>query len=162
MASVISSSPRAEGRIALTASKIAESNMYTPTRARFEGGTFGFSISRTTWPPESSATPNWFGFGTAARRIWLLGLSSRNRVTSGASRSRIRLSPRYMQNESAPRKSSDTRTAWARPSGASCGMYVTETPKRLPSPTASMISWRVSPTTMPISLIPDSASASIP
>ncbi len=32
----------------------------------------------------SSATPNWLGFGTAASRIWLLGFSSRKRVTSGA------------------------------------------------------------------------------
>src|SRR5204862_7338305 len=42
------------------------------------------------------------------------------RVTSGASFSRIRLSPRYMQKESVPRKLSETRTACASPSGASC------------------------------------------
>ncbi len=74
----------------------------------------------------------------------------------------MRLSPRYMQKGSVPRKGSETRTACASPSGASCSMYVTETPNRLPSPTASRISWRVSPTTMPISRIPEAASASIP
>ena len=50
MASVISSSPRAEGRMARTASWMVWSNRYTPTRARSEAGTSGFSTSRTTWP----------------------------------------------------------------------------------------------------------------
>ncbi len=34
--------------MAFTASKMAESNMYTPTSARLDGGVFGFSTSRTT------------------------------------------------------------------------------------------------------------------
>jgi hypothetical protein len=41
-------------------------------------------------------------------------------------------------------------------------MYVTCAPKREPSPTASRISWCVSPTTMPISLMPASTIASRP
>ena len=67
-----------------------------------------------------------------------------------------------MQNGSVPRNGSETSTACARPSGASCSMYVIDTPNRLPSPTASRISCRVSPTTIPISRIPEAASASIP
>ena len=46
MASVISSSPRAEGAIARTASWIVGSNRYTPTRARSDGGSSGFSTRR--------------------------------------------------------------------------------------------------------------------
>ena len=57
---------------------------------------------------------------------------------------------------------SAVRTACASPSGASCWIYATRTPQRLPSPTASRISWWVSPTTMPISVMPESARASIP
>ena len=43
MASVISSSPRADGSIAATASWIVGSNRYTPTSARSDGGSAGFS-----------------------------------------------------------------------------------------------------------------------
>ena len=74
MASVISSSPRADGMMAFTASKIVESNMYTPTSARSEGGVFGFSMSRTTLPSRSSATPNWLGLGTACEQDLAIGL----------------------------------------------------------------------------------------
>ena len=41
---------------------------------------------------------------------------------------------------SSPRKSRAISTQWARPSGASWGMYVTRTPQRDPSPTAARIS----------------------
>ena len=63
IASVISSSPLAEGSIALAASWIFAVNMYTPTSARFVAGSAGFSIRRTTRPTSpgaaaaSSATP---------------------------------------------------------------------------------------------------------
>ncbi len=53
-------------------------------------------------------------------------------------------------------------TQCARPSGASCGMYVTSTPQRDPSSTAARISSAVSPTMMPISLMPASTMSSIP
>ena len=74
MASVISSSPRGDGLMAFTASKIVASNMYTPTSARSEGGVFGFSMSRTTLPSRSSATPNWLGLGTAREQDLAVGL----------------------------------------------------------------------------------------
>ena len=57
MASVISSSPRAEGLMALADSMIDGLNMYTPTRARSLLGSGGFSTRRTTRPSSSSATP---------------------------------------------------------------------------------------------------------
>ena len=47
------------------------------------------------------------------------------------------LSPRYITKSSSPRKSRAMSTQCARPSGASCGMYVTSTPQREPSPTAA-------------------------
>ena len=53
MASVISSSPRSDGRMAATASWTRASNRYTPTRARLLGGSAGFSSRRTTEPSES-------------------------------------------------------------------------------------------------------------
>ena len=61
------------------------------------------------------------------------------------------LSPRYITKSSSPRKSRAMSTQCARPSGASCGMYVTATPQREPSPTAARISSAVSPTMIPIS-----------
>ena len=58
MASVISSSPRALGAMALTLSNTAGVNRYTPTRARSLRGSLGFSTSRATQPsPSSSAMP---------------------------------------------------------------------------------------------------------
>ena len=48
IASVISSSPRAEGAIARAASWMRAVNMYTPTSARSVAGCAGFSTSRTT------------------------------------------------------------------------------------------------------------------
>ena len=58
IASVISSSPRGEGSIALAASKMPLVNMYTPTSARSVAGSAGFSTSLDTRPsPDSSATP---------------------------------------------------------------------------------------------------------
>ena len=59
IASVISSSPRGEGSIARAASWMRGVNMYTPTSARSEGGSTGFSTRRTMpLPPgPSSATP---------------------------------------------------------------------------------------------------------
>ena len=47
IASVISSSPRADGSIARTASWIAGAKRYTPTSARSDGGSAGFSTRRT-------------------------------------------------------------------------------------------------------------------
>ena len=73
-----------------------------------------------------------------------------------------RLSPRYMTNGSSPRKASLMSTACARPSGASCGRYVTLMSNRLPSPTAASISACVSPTTMPTSVMPAARMASRP
>ena len=46
IASVISSSPRADGWIARAASWMRGVNMYTPTSARSDAGSFGFSTSR--------------------------------------------------------------------------------------------------------------------
>ena len=91
-----------------------------------------------------------------------MGLSSRKRSTSGASFSRMRLSPRYMQKESVPDEGLGDQDGMREPERRLLLDIGDRTPKRLPSPTASRISWCVSPTTMPISLIPEAARASMP
>ena len=53
-------------------------------------------------------------------------------------------------------------TQWARPSGASWGMYVIDAPNALPSPSAAITSSRVSPTMTPMSVMPASTIASMP
>uniref|UniRef100_A0A6J7PN53 Unannotated protein n=1 Tax=freshwater metagenome TaxID=449393 RepID=A0A6J7PN53_9ZZZZ len=47
-------------------------------------------------------------------------------------------------------------TQWASPSGSSWGIYVIDAPQREPSPTAERTSSAVSPTMMPISVMPAS------
>ena len=78
IASVISSSLRADGGIARTASWMRLENRYTPTSARSEGGSAGFSTSRTMSPCTSnSATPKLRGSSTCASRICAAGGSPR-------------------------------------------------------------------------------------
>ena len=123
----------------------------------------GFSTSRTTFPSLSSATPYCSGSGTGVSRIIASGRSSRNAVTRSPIPPWSRLSPRYITNGDSPRNGSAVSTAWASPSGASCGMYVIRTPNFDPSPAASRISSPVSGAMMiPISSIPASAIASMP
>ena len=122
MASVISSSLRKLGLMRLTDSKIAGLNRYTPTSARSLFGSFGFSMSRTTRPFSSSATPNICGSGTCASRICAAGRSRWNSSTNGAMPLLSRLSPRYITNGSWPRNPSLMSTACARPRGASWAM----------------------------------------
>ena len=74
IASVISSSPRALGSMASIASKISGEKRYTPTSARSERGTDGFSTSEMTRPSSSSATPKRCGSGTRASRIMVSAL----------------------------------------------------------------------------------------
>ncbi len=102
MASVISSSPRAEGRMRSMASKMAGRNRYTPTRARLLFGSAGFSTKRTTRPCSStSATPNAEGLGTSLSMTEATS-EGRARKVSTAPRTLVpmRLSPRYMQKGS--------------------------------------------------------------
>ena len=73
----------------------------------------------------------------------------------------IRLSPRYMTKLSPARKSRAMPTAWASPSGASCGMKVTFASNFEPSPTAARTSSAVSPTMIPMSWMPAWVSASM-
>jgi hypothetical protein len=146
----------------LTESNTAGENMYTPTSARSLFGVLGFSTRLTTRPLTSSATPNICGSGTRVNRICAAGASRVNSSTKAVIPLFSRLSPRYMTNESRPMKGSLIRTAWASPRGASCGMYVTRTPQAEPSPTAARISASVSPTTIPISLMPAATSDSMP
>src|SRR5690348_12612648 len=129
MASVISSSPRADGAMASAAAKMCWSKQYTPTSARSLGGCFGFSTSRRTrgspdispfvalaaLPDSSSATPNSPGFSTGVSRM--RQLSAQSGVpkvrTIGASGSPIRLSPRNMMKRSSPRNARAVSTACA-------------------------------------------------
>src|SRR5262245_36292048 len=120
---------------------------------------FGFSTSLVMWSPSSTATPNRSGSGTLARKICADGRWRSTCSTNDFSPSSRTLSPRYMTNGSSPTNSSAVSTAWARPSGADCGMYVTRSPQVEPSPTASRTSSAVCPTTMPTSSIPASAMA---
>ena len=73
------------------------------------------------------------GSARSASRWW-------NSHTNGVMPSLIRLSPRYMTNGSPSMQRSEILTACASPSGASCSMYVTSSPKLEPSPTAARIS----------------------
>ena len=75
------------------------------------------------------AIPKRCGSGTCLSRIWAAGGSAPARAVSNAATNAARscssrLSPRYMTKSSSPRKSRAISTQWARPSGASCGMYV--------------------------------------
>ncbi len=108
IASVISSSPRAEGSIARAASWIPAVNMYTPTSARSVAGSAGFSTSLTTRPTApgstrlnrsaSSATPKFSGSGTGVSRISASGSCSRKASTRSEIPPCSRLSPRYITN----------------------------------------------------------------
>ena len=160
IASVISSSPRHEGLSVSAASTIESSNRYTPTSARSLTNSFGFSTKRTTRSPSSTATPNRSGSRTRARKICASGRVRSNSSTNRLSPSSSTLSPRYIRNGWPATKSRAVRTACARPSGCSWGMYVTESPHGEPSPTAARISSRVSPTTIPTSMMPASRMAS--
>ncbi len=60
--------------MAATASWTWRSNRYTPTSARLDGGSCGFSTRRTISPPgPRAATPNCVGSSTGASRIWADG-----------------------------------------------------------------------------------------
>ena len=119
-ASVISSSPRADGWMARTASWIRGPNRYTPTNARSEGGCSGFSTRAVIAPPgPSSATPKAEGSSTLASSSRAVAPRPSKPATTASRGSSNMLSPRYMANGSSPRNGSATSTAWARPSGAS-------------------------------------------
>ena len=156
MASVISSSPLFEGFILLIASCIFDEKIYIPTRARFEGGISGFSISLMTLPSfETSATPNCLGLSTSLRRISASGELILNSLINLFIPIPIRLSPKYMINEESTRKSCAVLMACASPPGTSCVIYWISIPQRLPSPTVFLTSWPVSgEIIMPTSFIP--------
>ena len=87
IASVISSSPRADGGIARTASWISGEKRYTPTSARSDGGSAGFSTSCTMSPCTSNAaTPKLRGSSTCASRICATGGSRCSPSSGGRSR----------------------------------------------------------------------------
>ena len=121
----------ATARSSATASWIVGSNRYTPTSARSDGGSAGFSTRRTTWPSASSvgdAEPVRIGHllqqDLGRRRRRRRSRAASNADTNAARSCSSRLSPRYITKSSSPRNSRAISTQWARPSGASCGMYV--------------------------------------
>ena len=132
MASVISSSPRADGSIA--AHRVVDRAGRTGTRRRAPGPTAGRPASRRAARRRrrrrASAMPKRCGSGTCLSRICAAGGSSpargppRRRATNAPRSCSSRLSPRYITKSSSPRKSRAMSTQWARPSGASWGMYV--------------------------------------
>ena len=83
-----------------------------------------------------------------------------NESSRGCSPCSSMLSPRYMTKSSWPRNSRATRTQWANPNGSGWWIQVTVAPNREPSPTAAITSSAVSPTMIPMSVIPASTMSS--
>src|ERR1044072_4978056 len=98
------------------------SKRYTPTRARLDRGSLGFSSRRLTLPSAISATPKSEGFGTGVRGVVAAGAWGWYFRVQPATPDFIRLSRRYMMKSLSPRKSLAVLTAWARPRGAGWGM----------------------------------------
>jgi hypothetical protein len=102
MASVISSSPRCDGRIRSIAAWTAGLKIYSPTSVRSLGGCYGFSTSAATLPsPFSVATPNCRGSGTFFKTISASAWLRRNCSTMGQWDEALRA---YLAERKVPRK----------------------------------------------------------
>ena len=139
MASVISSSPRADGSMARTASwmsgleQVHADEGEVGRRHRRASRPAGRPRRRRRARPRRSAAGRAPGTAGSAQAGGVVAAvegrarrpgarSASNRSTNPASDCWSMLSPRYMTKSSSPRKSRAMSTQWARPSGASWGM----------------------------------------
>jgi len=94
-----------------------------PTRARFDFGSFGFSMSRSRVLPRPlrrRRTPTGFGTSFSMTEAWKL-VSDRKRATDSAIIVPMRLSPKLHHESDPSRNGLAVATAWASPPGRSWG-----------------------------------------
>ena len=163
---MISSSPRAEGTIASTASAIRRIEQIDPDQRQVDGGSFGFSTNRTTRPrPSTSATPNASGSGTGCQEDLAVGAVPLE-IGHDLGDSRLEQIVAQVHEDVVAIDPGQCCLQGMRQTGGSVLDDVLDTrsrPNWVPSPTARRISSPVSgEMTMPTSLTPAEAMSSSP